>query len=206
VNAGSPIDPLAPDARRLARDVHDVLGHHLSAIVVHADLARRRLAEGDGAAADESLELVREAAAAALAQTRSWIGLAPAPSPPPLATRLEELALAARAAGLTVDVRERGERAVLRPQVRECVERIVQESLTNVLRHARATRVEVDVRYRAAGVQLTIVNDGRARRDGPIGSGSGVAGMRERAVEAGGRLLAGPGVHGGWRVSARLPR
>jgi len=206
VKAGSPAQPLAIDARRLARDVHDVLGHHLSAIAVHADLGRRRLAEGDHAAAEESLALVREAAAAALAQTRSWIGLVQEPPVLALGERLDELARAARAGGLEVSVREVGRPAALPPDVRECAERIVQESLTNVLRHADATRVEIVVRHRRTEVQLTVVDDGRRATADASAGGHGLAGMRERAAEAGGRLLAGPGARGGWRVSARLPR
>lgn len=200
MNAGS------LDAQRLARDVHDVLGHHLSAIIVHADIGRRRLADGDGAAVEASLLLMREAAAEALAQTRSWIGLQVDAAEPALAERLEELALPARVAGLTVQVRENGAVAPLTPAVRECVERIVQESLTNVLRHARATEVDIVVRHRETEVQLTVVNDGRPRRSAVIGTGRGLTGMGERAAEVGGRLLAAPGADGGWRVSARLPR
>jgi signal transduction histidine kinase len=206
VNAGSSSQPLAADARRLAREVHDVLGHHLSAIAVHADLGRRRLAEGDHAGVEESLALMRETAAAALAQTRDWIGLVRERPAPSLAERLEELARPARAAGLTVAVRETGRPAALGPALGECVERIVQESLTNVMRHAGASRVDVVVRYRRCEVQVTVVDDGRDDASpGRARGGQGLVGMRERAAEAGGRLFAGPDARGGWRVSARLP-
>jgi signal transduction histidine kinase len=133
-------------------------------------------------------------------------------SPAPGLDRLPELIELTRAAGLTVEVEVTGEAPRLPAAVHQAAYRIVQESLTNVTRHAGRARVTVRVTYGDAEVRLEIDDDGTARSAGApvsgnraIGTGSGITGMRERATALGGDLSAGFRRGGGFQVSARLP-
>jgi signal transduction histidine kinase len=198
---------------RIARELHDVLGHHLSLINVRAGVALH-LIDSQPEQAREALAAIKQASAEALREVRGVLSaLNPsdetAPrSPAPGLDDLDALVDEARAAGLTVDVRGAGEPVRLAAEVDRAAYRIVQEALTNVRRHAGpSAAVTVTIGYgdelvlrvedTGAGMSTTDRNEG--------GEGTGIPGMRERAAALGGTLDAGPGRDGGFRVEARLP-
>ena len=204
---------LTQERARIARELHDVLAHTVSLIVVQAgaaadvfetrpDLARKALTAID-VAARSTLDELR-----VLLQTMS-AGPEPEPdSPQPGLGQLGALADSLRAIGLRVEVdRPPGAAPELPAAVDLSAYRIVQESLTNTLRHSQATRARVTLRHGPGSVRLEISDDGPARATGRVaGSGRrGIVGMRERARLLGGTLDAGPSPDGGFRVRADLP-
>jgi signal transduction histidine kinase len=196
---------------RIARDLHDVIGHNISLINVQASMGLD-LMDSQPEQARAALSAIKSASKEALVELRTMLtplrgddDVAPR-SPAPGLDRLPELIELTRAAGLTVEVEVIGA-APLPAAVELAAYRIIQESLTNVARHAGRVRVTVRVTYEDATVHVEIDDDGTAPSDGPaaIGTGSGIAGMRERATALGGYLSAGFRPDGGFRVSARLP-
>ncbi|GAA0466320.1 two-component sensor histidine kinase [Paractinoplanes deccanensis] len=195
---------------RIARELHDVLGHHLSLINVQAGVGLH-LMERQPEQAREALTAIKTASAEALREVRSVLGVLrtedeAAPRQPALGlSRLGDLTADA---GLPVETKVTGEPRDLPPEVDRAAYRIVQEALTNVRKHAgpdAAARVSVD--YLPTALHLGIRNDGRAEGepDGPAAAGgTGIAGMRARAQSLGGKLEAGP-VDGGFLVSVLLP-
>jgi signal transduction histidine kinase len=200
---------MADEQARIARELHDVIAHSVSMIVVqaaaaddvfdeHPDQARQALRSIEQAGRDAMAELRR-----LLSAVRPGLqekGTAPQPG----LDRIDELAESLRAGGLQVAVRREGEPAALPAGLDLSAYRIVQEALTNTLRHARATRADVTLSYAQDALELDILDDGRA----PAGNGTGghgLVGMRERAALLGGTLEAGPHPGGGYRVHARLP-
>jgi signal transduction histidine kinase len=193
---------------RIARDVHDVVGNHLSVIAVQAG-AGRKVLDGDPEEARATFERIAQMAREALAQTRAAVrgmrdpgdedGAAPA------LADLDTLFDAIRASGVDVRVLRRPPDDALTAAAQAATFRIVQEALTNVARHARPPRAAVSI-HLTNGEAFIDVNDDGARVTRPVGNGSGIAGMRERAALAGGHLDAGPNPDGlGWRVHAVLP-
>jgi signal transduction histidine kinase len=194
---------------RIARDVHDVVGNHLSAIAVQSG-AGRTLVDADSDAAGATFERIGRMAREALAQTRAAVsgmrdaGDDGAGASPKLAD-LDTLLDAVRASGVDVRVLRRPPDDALAADVQAATFRIVQEALTNVARYARPPRAAVSIHLTNGEAFIEVTDDG-ARQTGPVGHGSGIAGMRERAALAGGRLEAGPSPDGlGWRVHAVLP-
>src|SRR3954467_9633713 len=195
---------------RIARDVHDVVGNELSAIAVQAG-AGRMLVDADPAEARATFERIAQMAREALAQTRAAVrGMRDnardegAGTSPRLAD-LDTLLDAVRASGVDVRVLRRPPDDALTADVQAATVRIAQEALTNVARYARPPRAAVSIHLTNGEAFVDVTDDG-ARRMGPVGHGSGIAGMRERAALAGGRLGAGPSPDGlGWRVHAVLP-
>ncbi|ROO85578.1 signal transduction histidine kinase [Actinocorallia herbida] len=196
---------------RIARELHDVVGHHLSLINVQSTAALRRLArhpDGGTAQAEEALGAVREASGEALRELRAMLGMlreegeAAPTAPAPGLARIDDLVQAARVAGLevTAEIDGSGEPPT---EIGLAAYRIVQESLTNVARHAGARRVEIRIGRAPDAVTVEVRDDGRGGPAGP--SGSGIRGMRERAHALGGDLHAGPDERGGFAVRARLP-
>jgi signal transduction histidine kinase len=196
---------------RIARELHDVIAHSVSVIVVQAgaaddvfderpDQARAALRSIERAGRDALRELRR-----LLSAVHPTAGSDPE-GPQPGLDRLDELAEPLRAGGLEVVVRREGQATTPPAGVDLSAYRIVQEALTNTLRHARATRAEVTVRYRPAEIEVEVRDDGRGSTasDGGHG-GHGLVGMRERAALIGGTLEAGPAPGGGYLVHARLP-
>src|SRR4051812_4975862 len=195
---------------RIARDVHDVVGNDLSAIAVQAG-AGRTLVDTSPKEARAAFEQIAQMAREALAQTRAAVrgmrdpGDEDAPGAAPGLADLDTLLDAVRASGVDVRILERPPDDVLTAAVQAATFRIVQEALTNVARYARPPRAAVSIHLTNGNAFIDVKDDG-ARRTEPLGHGSGIAGMRERAALAGGRLDAGPSPDGlGWRVHAVLP-
>ncbi|MET9777460.1 sensor histidine kinase [Streptomyces sp. NPDC006367] len=199
---------------RIARELHDVVGHHLSLINVQSAAALRRLRkdpESGPERAQEALAAVKDASREALRELRATLGVLrqadePAPTAPTAGLdRLGELVASARLAGLDVRVSVGGGRRPLPAEVDLAAYRIVQESLTNVTRHAHATAVAVRIEHGTRHVTVEVTDDGRGPSPVSGGSGSGIAGMRERARALGGHLTTGPAADGGFTVRATLP-
>jgi signal transduction histidine kinase len=197
---------------RVARDLHDVIGHNISLINVQASMGLD-LMDSQPEQARAALIAIKSASKEALEELRTMLttlrrddDVAPR-SPAPGLDSLPELIELTRAAGLSVEVEITGKASPLPSAVQLATYRIIQESLTNVARHAGRARVTVRVTYDDADVRVEIDDDGTARSGGAaaIGTGSGITGMRERATALGGDLSAGFRHGGGFRVSARLP-
>lgn len=191
---------------RLARDVHDVLAHTLAVVSLHSDVAAEALAD-DPKAAAEALRNVRGASREALRELRGYLDLLRADDvhdrqPAGSLRDLDALADRARGSGLAVTLDVHGG-----PRLPSTVDstafRIVQEALTNVLRHARADAAEVSVRYPPGRVEVQVRDDGCGRAS-PV-PGHGLTGMRERAGLLGGTLVAEPLAPHGFLVSASIP-
>ncbi|MGI9002188.1 MAG: sensor histidine kinase [Pseudonocardia sp.] len=199
---------------RIARELHDVLGHHVSLINVQAGVALY-LMDSDPGQARDALAAIKQSSGVLLQEMRSTLGvLRGADEEPPRhpvagLARLDDLVADNRAAGLPVTVDVRGVRRELPPSVDLAAYRIVQEALTNTRRHAAATGAAVLLDYGEAGLTVQVDDDGNGPGPGgPAGTGnggSGLPGMRERATALGGSLAAGSRAGGGFQVRARLP-
>jgi len=192
---------------RIARDMHDAVAHSLSMIAMKASVARHVA----GVRPEESLtalEVIETASREALVEMRRAVGLLRTDEDPavPLGSDDDLRALADRAehAGVRVELTLAGERTAP-AGVRLVVYRIVQETLTNVIRHAKATRCTVTVEAGADSVTVRAVDDGTVTVAAPVGAGHGLRGMRERVTAYGGTLHAGPHPDGGFTVVARVP-
>ncbi|MEU8297053.1 histidine kinase [Micromonospora sp. NPDC048909] len=211
---------VAAERARMARELHDVVANHLSAVAIHATAALS-VPGLDRAQVESALRVIRENSVQGLAEMRQMIGVLRAPAEPTEPTgrdsvdaiparlgELDRLVERVRAAGLTVRVSTSGEPAALPVGVDLAAYRIVQESLTNALKHGDG-EADLEIAYRPAEVVVTVENPVRpARRGLPgaalVGAGAGLIGMRERAVVLDGRFAAGPR-DGRWRVRANLP-
>ena len=198
----------AQDEReRIARELHDVIAHSVSVMTVQAGAVRRRLA-ADQEREREALLAVEETGRQALSEMRRLLGILRREDeeaerePQPGLRALDRLVAQVREAGLPVDVQVEGERVELPPGVDLSAYRIVQEALTNALKHAGPAHAWVAVRYGADEVEVEVANDGRTEANG---DGQGLAGMRERVALCGGELRIGPRDGGGFRICARLP-
>jgi signal transduction histidine kinase len=220
---------------RIARELHDVVTHHVSVIVIQAGAARRALARHP-ADATTAIEAIDGAGRQALLDMRRMLGILGAPGPAettaearepmPDLDRLGALLETVRAAGLPVELSIAGERRPLDPGVGLSAYRIIQEALTNALKHSAGARTRVEVEYEPGSLLVRVSDEGAARpspasaqgRDpdstdehggdpGVAGLGRGLIGMRERAAMLGGTLEAGPFGPGGrgFRIEARLP-
>lgn len=196
---------------RLARELHDVLGHNISLIHVQTNAALHRSTRRPGQTAEliTALEFVRDTSKEALRELRGTLGVLrqvdeAAPTAPTAGLdRLGELADRAAVTGLKVTVTVEGEQPVLSPTVSLAAYRIVQESLTNITRHAQAAHATIDVTYTPSELRVRIEDDGQGTPD-TTARGSGITGMTERARALGGRLTA-RNTGGGFRVDAALP-
>jgi signal transduction histidine kinase len=200
---------IADEQARIARELHDVIAHSVSMIVVqaaaaddvfdeHPDQARAALRSIEAAGRDAMRELRR-----LLSAVRPGIA-EDSTEPQPGLAKLDELAGSLGASGLEVAVRREGEPAQLPAGLDLSAYRIIQEALTNTLRHARATRADVTLSYGPDALEVDVLDDGRAPPSNGSG-GHGLVGMRERVALLGGTLEAGPHPPGGYRVHARLP-
>jgi signal transduction histidine kinase len=197
----------AAERARIARELHDIVAHHLSVIVLQAAAAQK-----PGRPAGPALKKIEHSGRQALTETRRMLGVLRDPgeatglAPQPGIGELDTLAGTVRAAGLPVNLVISGDPAAVPAAVDVSVYRIVQEALTNVLKHAGPARADVTVGCAAAAVTIEITDDGTGQTDhrAPAG-GHGLAGMRERAAIFGGQFHAGPRPGGGFTVRARLP-
>jgi signal transduction histidine kinase len=193
---------------RIARELHDVVAHSVSVMVVQAQAADRVL-RGEEPDARELLGSIENTGRQALSELRRLLGLLRRSetaelAPQPSLRHLDGLVAQVRDAGLPVELDVQGDPSALPPGVDLSAYRIVQEGLTNALKHAGWARARVVVRYTPGGVELEIADDGAGKGDGG-GVGHGLAGMRERVAMYGGQLESGPGADGGFVVRARLP-
>lgn len=208
---------------RIARELHDVVAHHVSVMGIQAAGARRVLGR-DPELAKATLEQVEESGRTAVNEMHRLLGVLraeepeaeeqglPATQPQPGLERLDLLVAGVQAGGQSggpdADLTVVGDPMPVPRSVSVSAYRVVQEALTNVLRHAGATRVDVRVRYLADALEVEVVDDGHAGRHGPASQGSsglGLVGMRERIAIHGGQLDAGPRPDRGFRVRARFP-
>ncbi|MGW8984255.1 histidine kinase [Streptomyces parvus] len=205
---------LLEERNRIARELHDVVAHHMSVISIQAQVAPH-LVEHPTDELRENLTGIRQNALEALAELRRVLGVlrsedAPAQStrhaPQPGLDRLSELVATVRSAGLAVTVSTTGEPRPLPPGVELSAYRIVQEALSNVMRHAPGAGAEVVIGHRPTGLTVQVVNSPPEHPSAPSpGVRHGLLGMRERAAMLGGELATGPTPEGGWEVTAILP-
>jgi signal transduction histidine kinase len=196
---------------RIARELHDVVAHSVGVIVVQAEGARR-VFDHDPARAREALDSIERTARTALADMRRSLGVLrreddrAALAPQPGLADVDGLIDQARAGGVSVELTVEGEPSRLPQGVDLSAYRILQEALTNVIKHAGTPRASVTVRYRDRSLELEVADDGSGPpAGGPGGAGHGIVGMRERVEALGGELHAGAGPRGGFLVRASLP-
>jgi signal transduction histidine kinase len=198
---------LLEERARIARELHDVVAHHMSVIAIQAEAAPYRPEE-----LDQSLATIRANALEGLDELRRVLGVLRAegpegePGPQPTLDRLDDLVANVRGAGLAVTSAVTGVPRRLPPGVELSAYRIVQEALSNAMRHAPGSDVRVEVAYLPASLELRVTNGPpRARPVRSDGTGHGVLGMRERAAMLGGELAAESRPDGGYAVAAVLP-
>ena len=197
---------------RIAREMHDVVAHSVSLMVVQAGGARRMLDE-DPEESRAALESIEEAGRQALQELRRSLGMLrngttePAElSPQPGTAQIEELLARTRAGGLPVELEVEGEPRPVAAGIDLTAYRIVQEALTNAVRHAGPARAGVRLHWSPGALELTVTDDGRGPNGaGPGGGGHGLIGMRERVAAYGGTFQAGPAAGGGYEIRARIP-
>ncbi|MCY1145636.1 sensor histidine kinase [Actinoplanes sp. Pm04-4] len=194
---------------RIARELHDVVAHHMSVVAVQAGLARYVL-RADPVTAEGAMDTVLATSGEALGEMRRVLSLLradeePADAPAPGMPGILALADRVRAAGVPVDVEVIGEPRPLPSGLDLCVYRIVQESLTNVLKHAAPATATVTVRYADDEIEVTVRDYGIRAPDNREHGGQGLIGMRERALLYGGTLAAAPRPGGGFEVRLTLP-
>jgi signal transduction histidine kinase len=194
---------------RIARELHDVLAHSISVINIQAGVGLALL-DQQPEKAREALTTIKSASKEALGEVRQVLDALRTPggaprSPAPGLDRLSELKEQAAAAGLAVDVAVEGGRTPLPPGTELAAFRIVQEALTNVVRHSGSRTARVLVRYAPGELELCVDDDGPATAGGLTGGGNGLVGMRERASALGGTVQAATRSDGGFRVRARIP-
>ncbi|MEU1896976.1 histidine kinase [Nocardiopsis dassonvillei] len=206
---------IAEERARIARELHDVVAHNVSVMVVQADGAAFAI-DSDPARAKGALETISETGRTALTEMRGMLGVlrdgepGEEYAPRPGVERLEQLFARVRGAGLPVESTVEGRARQLSAGVDLAVYRVVQESLTNTLKHAgsRVSRVRVRLRYGDDTLEVRVLDDGRGAsvpEAARPGRGHGLIGMRERVSVYGGSLRAGPCPGGGYEVVASLP-
>ena len=226
----------AQERTRIARELHDVVAHHVSLMAVQSEAAASLLPDRPEAAG-KSVEVIGQTAREALTELRRLLGVLRGPSdgrpaatsPSPSISELDEVLVQVRQAGIAVDLRVEGSPSKLAPGVDLTAYRIVQEALTNTVRHSGASQAAVTVSYEPGYVTVSVADAGRgpvavtvgrsadpadhappdppkangARQAGP--GGFGLAGIAERVASCGGSLTVGPSQAGGFAVTARLP-
>ncbi|RZT83491.1 signal transduction histidine kinase [Pseudonocardia sediminis] len=199
---------VAQERMRISRELHDAVAHTVSVMTLQAGVVRRRLP--DGSAEHTALESVEQLGRRSVDELRRVVGLlreddTSTTDPAPSLDRLDELAAGVRAAGTPVVVEVRGEPAGLPDGLERSAYRIVQEALSNTVRHAGAASVVVTVEHAPGELRLAVVDDGAGPATRSRGTGYGLLGMRERTELFGGELVTGPEPDGGFAVRARFP-
>jgi signal transduction histidine kinase len=224
----------ADERTRIARELHDVVAHHVSLMAVQSEAAAALL-PGRPAEAAKAVDIIGHTAREALTELRRLLGVLRGPAevngraataPAPSISALDEVLGQVRQAGIQVDLRVEGRPSKLPPGVDLTAYRIVQEALTNIVKHSGADEAAVTVRYEPGYVTVSVTDTGngavavtlgrearRGRAGSPVGGGArpeasggfGLAGIAERVASCGGKLTVGPGEAGGFAVTARLP-
>lgn len=192
---------------RIARDLHDVLAHTVAVVTMQADVATEAL-DDEPATTRAALATIRSSSSRAMQELRSTLGLLRGPrddgrAPTGGLEHLDAMVRATAESGLTVNTRIEGDPVMLPVVVDTTAYRVIQEALTNTLRHAEATQADVVLQYRAGELDVHISDNGRG---GTVdGSGHGLIGMRERVELVGGTMRAGPRRQGGFVIDVSLP-
>jgi signal transduction histidine kinase len=196
---------------RIARELHDIVAHTMATINVQAGVAAHVLSD-DPAAAGDALQAIRQSSKDGLRELRAILNVlrqadeADPTQPAPGLAQLDALIARTREAGLPTTLRHAGEPVPLPPAADLAAYRIVQESLTNVIKHAGPASAQVDLSYDDGALRIEVTDTGVGPAAWPgAGGGQGIIGMRERAASVGGALEAGPGPAAGYRVRAVLP-
>jgi signal transduction histidine kinase len=200
----------ADERRRIAREMHDVVAHSVSVMVVQAGGARRIL-QRDPRRAVEAAAQIEDVGRAAMVEMRRLLGVLhhgedeTGRAPQPTLGELDRLVERSRAAGLPVTLAVEGEPRPLPPGKDLAAYRVIQEALTNAIKHAGAAPTSVTVRWQASWLELEIVDSGGKAMNGTNGSGHGLVGMEERMRLYDGTVRTGRKTGGGFEVVARLP-
>jgi signal transduction histidine kinase len=199
---------VAEEQARIARELHDVIAHTLSVIVVQAAAARDVFASRPERAR-QALQAIERSGRGALQELRGLLGSVRGEevsfAPPPRLADLDRLLAELRKSGLPVSLAIEGDAAALPEAVDRSAYRVVQEALTNTLKHSQARQATVALRWQDDALEVEISDDGIGVT-ATNGTGHGIVGMRERLALLGGSLTAGPAADGGFRVLARFPR
>lgn len=196
------------EREQLARELHDTVAHHVSAIAIQAQAGQFLAGTGDLDGAAKALDVIEGEASRTLAEMRAIVGTLRRGDETPFAQRgVADIDGLATTEGLRIEVEHRGDLDDLRPSVEAALYRVAQESITNAKRHARhATRVHVVLAGDTETVRLSVSDDGERGLSHPRVPGYGLVGMAERVTLLGGTLEAGPGPAHGWTVHATIPR
>jgi signal transduction histidine kinase len=203
-------EAVVEERARIARELHDAIAHNVSMMVVQAG-AERRVIEDDGGTTQEVLATIERIGRGALTEMRRLVGMLRSDEGEPLAPQpglddLPTLVAQVSDAGLPVELHVEGERRDLPVGIELSAYRIVQEALTNALKHAGDAHASVLIRYGADSLELEIVDDGTGEPQAPVSRGGhGLVGMRERVALYGGRLDAGRRPSGGFAIRVLLP-
>lgn len=203
---------------RIAREVHDITAHSLSAVIVQAGAAER-LIDKDPVRVKEAIHEIRSASKSALEELREMVGVLREPlseaelAPTAGLDRIGEIVSYLEYSGIEVSLRSELDDVEIPAYLGMAIFRITREAATNIVRHAKAKRVSIDLTHTSSEVRLNITDDGAGKSEdclwegvsSSLGVGHGIDGMRERAVALGGTFLASPCSGGGFRVSASLP-
>ncbi|MFD5318465.1 sensor histidine kinase [Streptomyces sp. NPDC127098] len=206
LQAQAAVAAVTAERLRIARELHDMVAHNVGAIAIQAGAGSRVLDRSPGQARG-ALDSIEATSRETLRELRCMLDLLRQPEDDPLTGLgdVDRLVATTAGAGVHAEVRRLGERRPLPPTVDHAAFRIVQESLTNVVRHAGTDRCRVTIHWLADELSVEVDDDGVGGTGGTGGTGYGIAGMRERAELLGGRLTAGPRPDGGFRVAARIP-
>lgn len=197
---------LRHERARIASELHDIIGHAISVMVIQA-AAGQRLVGHDPAKAKQAFTAIADSARQGQEDLRRLVELlGGTEAGNPDLTLIEQIVSRAARSGLDVSCRFEGDRDAVAARTAHAAFRVVQESLTNALRHAPGAAVRVLVNGSGTGLAVRVENDHAVQeRPNLSGTGRGLIGLRERVQELGGQLLAGPTAHGGWLVEATLP-
>jgi signal transduction histidine kinase len=204
-------EAVADERARIARELHDLVAHHVSVMVVQAGAERHALGS-EQPGTREALGSIEQAGRQALAEARRLLGMLRRSGeddgldPQPGLEQIDVLVDHVERAGLPVTVTVEGDRVALPAGVDLCAYRVIQEGLTNALKHAGPACAQVRLRYVPEALDIEVRDDGRGAGSlNGDGAGHGLIGMRERVALYGGQLETGPGERGGFRVRARIP-
>jgi signal transduction histidine kinase len=202
-------EAVVEERERIARELHDVIAHHVSTMVMQAGAERRTLGEGQSDT-KEVLGTIERVGRGALTEMRRMVSMLRQDAehdltPQPTLADVPELVQRMQDAGLPVTLQVTGEHRELPEGIELSAYRIVQEALTNSLKHAPGSQVTVHVRYGRDQLELAVRDDGHGTADAADGGGHGLVGMRERVAMYGGSIEAGPEQPGGFAVRVRLP-